>query len=274
MSRITEYLRPGSVEEALGARQDRGSRAFFLAGGTDVLVFTPEGATTAIDIMHLGLDSIRQAGGHIEIGATAVLRDIERHTLLQDVAGGAFREAVRETGPWLIRNAATLTGNVCNASPSADSAPMLLALDASALLSDGQAIPLDQFFAGPHRTVLSGRLVTAIRIEPRGRSGHFQKLSRSKSDIAQVSLAVTARIEGDLLRDVRIAFGSVAPTPVRARKAESLLEGRSPSPHQIEQAVTAARTEITPIDDWRTSASYRRHAAGVILARGLAQFVT
>lgn len=270
MSRIQRYVRATSVEEAAGLKQELGATAFYLAGGTDALVFTPENATVAIDVTHLGLDLISARDGVVEIGATTLLRDIERNEVTRDIAGGAFREAIQETGPWLIRNQATLAGNICNASPSADSAPMLLALDAEIMLSVGSVIAIDQFFTGPHRTALTGQLVTAIRIRSERMAGHFHKLSRSKSDVAQVNLAITAQTGDGVLRNVRVALGSVAPTPMRARRVEALLEGQRPDGHLISEASALVREEVTPIDDWRATASFRRHAAGVMVARGLA----
>jgi probable selenate reductase FAD-binding subunit len=269
VSRIQEYVRAGSIEEALALKAQLGEKAFFLAGGTDVLVFTPPDATTAIDITRLGLDGVRRENGAVLIGATAILRDVERHPEITTIADGALVEAIRETGPWLIRNAGTLAGNLCNASPSADSVPMLLALDATVTLSDGRTIPLDQFLIGPHKTILGNELATQIRIEPRSRRGHFHKLSRSKSDIAQVNLAVTARLEDNRLFDVRIALGSVGPTAVRARQSEGLLEGEAVAPALLDRLTALVRTEISPIDDWRATAEYRRHAAGVMVARAV-----
>lgn len=262
-------MQPASVEEAVEIKARLGNEGFFLAGGTDALVFTPPAATTAVDIMRLGLDHVREDGGKLVIGATALLRDVERRPEVNEVADGALTEAIQETGPWLIRNAATLAGNLCNASPSADSAPMLLALDAEVVLSDGRTLPLDQFFIGPHRTILNGEMVTEVRLDPRGRRGRFHKHSRSKSDVAQVNLAVTARVEGNSLHDVRIALGSVAPTPMRAQRSERLLEGQAISEELLEELQKTVRSEIRPIDDWRASAAYRSHAAGVMAARAV-----
>lgn len=272
-NRIREYVRPASVEEAVAVKAALGTSAFYLAGGTDAVLSRPPGATTAIDIMRLGMDGVETSDGKIVVGATTILRDVERHPAVAAVAGGALSEAIRDTGPWLIRNAATLAGNVGNASPSADSVPMLLALDTEIVLSDGRVLPLDRVFAGPHRTILDNALMVELRIDPRGRRGRFHKLSRSKSDIAQVNLAVAARAEDGRLHDVRIALGSVAPTPLRARKAEDLLEGQAVSEALLEELATSVRSEITPIDDWRATAAYRRHAAGVMAVRAIQSLI-
>jgi carbon-monoxide dehydrogenase medium subunit len=269
VTQIREYLRPVSVDEAVAAKNERGDAARYLAGGTDVLVIKPSDVTTVIDVIHLGLDAVEQDNGSITIGSTALLRDIERHPAIVRVANGVLTDALRETGPWLIRNQATLIGNVCNASPSADSAPMLLALDAEVRLSDGKLIPLDQFFVAPHRTVLRNELVVELRIFPRDREASYTKLARSHSDIALADVAVAARREQGKLHDVRIALGSVAPTPVRARQCEQLLEGQHITDELLNEVTTLVRTEIKPIDDWRTSAEYRSHAVGVLVRRAL-----
>lgn len=238
------------------------------------MVEKPRDVTTVIDIMHTGLDYVREEGGAIVIGATALLRDIERHPAVTGAADGALTLAVRETGPWLIRNAATLVGNMCNASPAADSAPMLLALDAEMVLSDGRLVPLTDFFVAPHRTILEDEMVTEIRLYPRGRRGHYHKQARSKSDIALVDVAVTASVDDNILSDVRVALACVAPTPIRAPRTEALLEGQRLTPELLREVEKVVRTEISPISDWRTSAEYRRHASGVLVRRAVEDLMT
>jgi probable selenate reductase FAD-binding subunit len=273
VSEIREYLRPASLDEAIAAKQDRGNAARYLAGGTDLLVMQPPGVTSVIDIMDIGLDTIGAENGSVTVGSAALLRDIERHPAITGVANGALTHALQETAPWLIRNQATLCGNICNASPSADSAPMLMGLDAELQLSDGRIIGLDQFFVSPHHTVLNDELVVDIRLYPRGRRAHYSKLARSHSDIALVNLAITARAEGEELHDVRIALGSVAPTTVRAKQSERLIEGQRLTKELLDEAVHSVRTEIAPISDWRTSAEYRLHAAGILVRRALCQLL-
>ncbi|HZT96287.1 MAG TPA: FAD binding domain-containing protein [Chloroflexota bacterium] len=269
MRELREYLRPESIEEAVAIKRERGCDAVYLAGGTDVLVLKPRGVTTVIDIMAVDAAGVHQDGEAIVIGATALLCDIEQHPAVRTAVGGALRQAIRETGPWLIRNAATLAGNVCNASPSADSAAMLLTLDAELTLSDGAVVSLDRFFVGPHETVLTDELVKEIRLFPRGRLARFHKHARSKSDIALVNLAVSARAKDGALHDVRIALGSVAPTPIRARETERLLEGREIDAAVLRDVEASVRREIRPISDWRTSAEYRAHSAGLLVRRAV-----
>jgi len=270
VTRLREYLRPNTVDQALAAKQERGTTARYLAGGTDLVVFKPADVTCAIDITRLDLAGVHTENGALVIGATTLLRDIERHPAVAGITAGALLEALRETGPWLIRNQATLAGNLCNASPAADSAPMLLALDAELVLSDGRVIALDRFFVGPHRTILRDELVLELRLHPRDRAGSYHKQARSKSDIALVDVAVTARRENGRFTEVRVALACVAPTPIRARETEALLEGRAVDEELLSAVERSVRQEIRPIDDWRTTAAYRSHAAGVLTRRAVA----
>jgi carbon-monoxide dehydrogenase medium subunit len=225
----------------------------------------------AIDIRHAGIEWVRREDGGAIIGGGALLRDVE--VTLPDVAGGMLRVAVRETAPWLIRNAATLAGNVANASPAADSVPALLALDARLGLIGGteEEVDIADVLLGPHRTSLVDRLITYIRIpgEAAAKRGAFIKLARSKSDIAQINIAVAFRLKDETLHDVRVALGAVAPTAVRARSAEAVLEGQPATEDVLRRAGDAVREDIRPISDWRASAQYRLRMSSVLLRRAV-----
>jgi CO/xanthine dehydrogenase FAD-binding subunit len=179
-----------------------------------------------------------------------------------------------------IRNAATVGGNLCNASPAGDTLVPLLALNASVLLAakpDGalqtRRVPLAEFLLGPGRTSRApGELLVAaeVPLPPAGFAGAFYKHgTRPGLDIAAISIAAGARRDGAVLRDVRIAFGAVAPTPIRAPRAEAALEGRRAEATVLEAAVHAALGEIHPISDVRASDWYRRELVGNILKRVL-----
>lgn len=271
MRDLREYFRPRSAEEAVEIKNRYGARAVYLGGGSDLLVEKRRGVEAAIDIRRCGIEYVDRVNGTWLIGGGALLRDVERE--LAEVGHGMLRDAVRHTAPWLIRNAATLAGNIANASPAADSVPALLALDAElALLGDAaETVPLAGVIEGPHRTKLGDRLIQEIRIsqEAAMRRGIFVKLDRSASDIALVNLAVALRHDGEVVRDVRIALGAVAPTPMRALRAESLVEGQRPTPellHDVEQIV---QQEVQPITDWRATEEYRRRMSGVLVRRAL-----
>lgn len=271
MRNLEQYLRPGSPEEAVDLKRQYGHAAVYLGGGTDLLVHKPDEARVAIDIRRAGMGEAEIRSGAAFIGGGALLRTVER--ALSEVAGGMLAAAVRDTAPWLIRNAATLAGNIANASPAADSVPALLALDARLQLLGEyeEEVAAEDVLVGPHRTTLDDRLIRAIVIPPEAceRAGVFFKHSRSKSDIAQVNLALTGRRENGRLHDVRIAVGAVAPTAIRVRAAERLAEGQEIDEalaRRVEEAVTES---VRPISDWRASADYRRRISGVLARRAL-----
>ncbi len=273
MKNLKEYCRPSSVEEAVALKRELGERAVYLAGATDLMVHRPSRVERAIDIRHAGIAFAGQNGDWYVIGGGALLRDAEE--AMKDVCGGMLRRALRETAPWLIRNAATVAGNIANASPAADSVPALLVLDAQLHLGAGDSdnVSLGSVFVGPHRTTLGDRLIHEIRI-PRSaadRHGAFIKLARSKSDIALVNVAVAFTRDGDRLRDVRIALGAVAPTPIRATGAEALIEGEVASPRALAEVERHVREDVRPISDWRASAEYRTRMSGVLVRRAVQQ---
>lgn len=272
MQNVREYLRPGSPQEAAEAKRQNGDRAVYLAGGSDLLVHRPDTAEVAIDIRHAGMGYVMDGDEAMVIGGAALLRDAE--LAVTGLAGDMLRLAFRDTAPWLIRNAATVAGNIANASPAADSVPALIAVDAELVLlgQEEEQVLVEDVLLGPHRTALNGRLIREIRIplRARRRKGVFTKLSRSHSDIAQVNVAVSFTSEnGEALQDVRIVLGAVAPTAVRARRAEELLEGRGPGDVDLAAVERAVRGEISPISDWRASAEYRSRMAGVLVRRAL-----
>lgn len=273
MKNLKEYCRPSSVDEALQLKRELGDRAVYLAGGTDLLVHRPRRSERAIDIRYCGMNYVDQRGDCYAIGGGALLRDAEE--ALKGVCGGMLRSALRDTAPWLIRNVATVSGNIANASPAADSVPALMALDVQLRLAadESDTVPLDSIFVGPHCTTLGDRLIHELCIsqEAADRQGAFIKLARSKSDIALVNVAVAFAREGNRVRDVRIALGAVAPTPMRARGAEQLLEGGIVTAEVLSQVEQSVRGEIRPISDWRASAEYRTRMSGVLVRRAIQQ---
>jgi probable selenate reductase FAD-binding subunit len=268
---LKEYCRPASIDEAVQLKREFGERAVYLAGGTDLLVLRPPQVERAIDIRHAGMGNAEQAGDWFVIGGAALLRDAEE--AMRPICGGMLRRALRDTAPWLIRNAATVAGNIANASPAADAVPALMALDARLSLGDLESdeVPLESIFVGPHRTTLGDRLIRQIRISARAvdQQGAFIKLARSKSDIALVNVAVAFNRDGERLRNVRIALGAVAPFPIRAKDAEAALEGEVASPSVLAEVERRVRADIRPISDWRASAEYRTRMSGVLVRRAI-----
>src|SRR5947209_4462038 len=172
MRNLRHYVRAASSEEAVDIKLRHGEEAVYLAGGTDLLVHRPARVRVAIDIRHAGMDEVASGAEGTTIGGAALLRQVEHG--LPSVGGGMLARAVRETAPWLIRNAATLAGNIANASPAADSVPALLVLDATVrLLGDGtEDVSVEDVLVSPHRTTLGDRLIYEIRIPAEAAERH------------------------------------------------------------------------------------------------------
>ncbi len=275
-----EGCRPASLAEALRDLAGEGARA--LAGGTDLLnsikinLVKPRRLVFLLGIPELS--AIRSEGGALRIGAAVRLAEVEAHRELGS-RFPALAEAVRVIGGTQVRNMATLAGNLCNASPGADTPPILLALGAEVELAclggDGverRTLPLGGFFTGPKRTVLRpGELLTEIRLPapPRGSGAAFRRLARVSLDIAKINCAALIVRDGDTITGVRVALGSVAPTPVRAPAVEGVLKGERGSSTLFREAASHVAEDITPIDDVRSTADYRRQMAAVLLEEAL-----
>ncbi|MDP1648512.1 MAG: xanthine dehydrogenase family protein subunit M [Rubrivivax sp.] len=267
------YLAPASLAQALAALAASGG-ATVLAGGTDLMPQLHAGrlrpAATLLNIRRVpGLDTVHAAGGTLCLGALSTVATLLTHPLVRAHAP-LLRQAADHFASDQIRNAATVGGNICNASPAGDLLTPLLALDAvvelASLAADGsvtlRAMPLDGFFTAPGRTRREAHeLLTAVRLPlaPPGQRARFYKTgTRPALDIATISIAFAARRdEAGRLCDVRLAFGALGPTPLRALRTEALLEGGRLDASLAAQAAACAASEVTPIDDVRASAWYR-----------------
>ena len=275
---ITAYLAPRRLDEALQAMAD--GEATVLCGGTDLAPQTESGArpykSTLLNIRRVeGLAGIAAEGEEVRIGAATTINEI-RHSAALAAVAPVLVEAADRFASEQIRNAASVGGNLCNASPAGDMSPPLLVLDAAVELAcwrDGavqtRRSPLDQFFVGPGKT---GRrpqeLLTAVVFDRPAAdfSARFRKSGpRPALEISTVSVAIGARLAHGRVRDVRIAMGSVAPTPLRARHVEAALEGRPLDAATIAAAVAATADDARPIDDVRASAWYRGHLVQVFV---------
>jgi len=277
-----EYFAPESLEEAQQFLLDKGEGAHLLAGGTDLLVKMNHGLlkpASVIALKHIkGLDDIVfDPKEGLKIGATALLTNVATHPdiLLHYPAVAA---AARETANVQIRNMGTVAGNICNAAPSADNAPSLLAMNAKVVIYGAKGekrLPLEQFFKGPGLNVLGpGEILTAILVPvPDSASGvSYQHISaRGKVDISAVCVGVMVRMESDICRGARIFLGAVAPVPMRALKAEAKVLGQPLTEEIIETAGSAAFEESQPITDVRSSAEYRKKMVAVLTRRALTE---
>ncbi len=281
-----DYFEPTSLDEASDLlREGKGARKP-LAGGTDIViqlrrrVVSPEGLVNLKRIPELSGWACEPGQG-LRLGACTPMRDLETSAAVGE-RFPSIREALRVVGSLQLRNIASVGGNLCNASPSADTAPPLMVLGATASLwTDDQreTLPVEDFFKGPGASVLgTGGLLVAVEVpEPAPLTGDaFERFTpRSAMDIAIASAAaaVTLDAAGQKVQAVRIALGAVAPTPIRAPGAEDLVRDKEPTPKLLEWAGAAAMEECRPIDDIRGSAAYRKELIRILVQRVLRQAV-
>ena len=276
-----EMYQPTTLEEASRLLRDKGSGGRFLAGGTDLVIAIKEKGLIpkyVIDLKKVpGLSGIRErADGSITIGALTTMRAIETDLLLNKKYPFLCQSAA-EVGSIQIRNRATVGGNMANATPSADVAPSLIALKATARIVDSgneRMVPLEEFFRGPGQTVMNPEeILTEITIPKTSPhlAGEYIKFSpREMMDLAYVGVAVAYHLAADRrCVDVRIVLGAVAPTPFRARNAETLLEAQILTEELAAQVGATAAKESKPISDVRSSAEYRRAMVGAMTKRAL-----
>lgn len=280
------YHRPTGFAGVLSLMQDA-SPAVLVAGCTDFLPALRKGVWSypdGINIIDLKqvpeLTQITRSNGCLSIGGAVRLNQI---IVSDQVKGQApiLAQAVQEMASLQVRNSATIGGNLCTASPAADTAPPLLALNAELSLVDGQGneerLPLEDFFSGPGQTVLGPkRLLKTVHIPiPKNGVRFFRKKMglRKAFTISVISMALQASVQEGILQDVALAFGAVAPTSIRAPQVEKLLEGQTFSPELLNQAAALAAQEVSPISDVRASGEYRREMAAVFTRRGLKQIM-
>jgi xanthine dehydrogenase iron-sulfur cluster and FAD-binding subunit A len=284
-----DYLEASSVEEALTWLAQYNGGARLLAGGTDLIVMMKMGRVNpqaVINISHIpGLNEIKaNPDGSVSIGALVSI-----HTLATDllIRGRypALAEACRSFGSTQIEVMGTIGGNLCNGSPAADTAPVLLTLCAEVTLASRQPVlpgatqarrrrilPLEKFFLGPGKTVLQPdeMLVEITLPAPSpGSTSVFLKASRVIADLAKASLAISLSHQDGHITECRVAMGSVAPTPILLPRVAEALIGHAYSPEMAAEAGALAAESISPIDDVRSSAWYRRQIANVMLQDAL-----
>ena len=268
-----DYRRPETLSEAIDLLVEYGDSARVLAGGTDLVAWLRDDAIAPdllIDIKDVpGMDDLRLDGDTLVIGSLVTFSDImgsdvvaEHAPLLAEMAG-----TVASGG---IRNRATVVGNICSAVPSCDAGPVLLAYDTTVHLTGpggDRSVDIDDWFVGLRKTARSDdEIVTHLTIDIREHAGAYLKLMRyAGEDLAQASVGIVV-YPGN---DYRVAFGAVAPTPIRSARIEETLHGHAVDPALIEAVVGMVSDEISPITDIRASAEYRTRMTEVMLERGL-----
>jgi len=262
---------PKSVKEALTIRQQ--DNTVLLAGGTDLMVryrggpgIMPEFTKPVVFIGHLAeLQTIHRTDGRLIIGAAATLSTLLANEHVPEI----IKQAVRQMASPAVRNTGTIGGNICNASPAGDTLPPLYALGASVILDSlagRRELPIGTFIKGPGKTdIRQDEIVSAIHIPEAGYNVTFyKKVGTRKADaLSKLSFAGVARISGQKVEKLGLAFGAVAPQVVRAEEAESLVIGKSALLPEAEfcQLRNKYASLIKPIDDQRSSARYRKTVA-------------
>lgn len=276
-----DYIRPASMEEALAALKEN-DNPYLLGGGTDLLNGMKNMAVQpqcVIDLKGIpGIDAIEYKDG-FQIGALTTVREIEISPLVRQKIP-VLSEAAASLGSIQIRNRATVGGNLCHGSPAADMAAVLLAMNCEVDIVSargGRTLPLTQFFTGYRCTALDqNEILAGIRIAPEIErfKGTYLKLGPRKAmDIGLVNIAVLLDSDGDsgVCNRIMIALGAVAPIPLRAEKAEAMLNGKELKPGLIREAAEAAANEAEPITDFRASAEYRKDMVKNLILKGIAQ---
>jgi len=280
--RSLSYHKPKTVKEAIALLGRHGERAAILAGGTDLLVEWKKRLRAFSHIIDLkGISSLKgiefNPQGHLRIGPLTTMQALASSPALMNGLR-VLSEAASRIGSWQIRNRATIGGNVCHASPSGDTLPALLCLNAQLKLEGpqgGKIVPVEDFFLGPGESIaVTEEILTEILIPPLPRSscGVYRKFAlRRAMDLAVVGVAVLGSLDPirDRIEDIRIGLGAVAPTPIRAKKAEDFLTGRKIDEDIIEETATLASEEARPVSDIRGSEWYRREMIKHIVAEAI-----
>jgi CO/xanthine dehydrogenase FAD-binding subunit len=279
-----DYVQATGPDQVVRLLKEHGDAARLLMGGTDLLPRMRDGFVRphlVVDVKHVpGLGDIGyDPDRSLRVGAAVTLNQLANHPPVQAYYA-VLAEAATSVASYQLRNRATLGGNLCNASPAADTAPATLVLDGRLVLHGEQGtreVPVDQFFLGPGLTDMqAGEFMTAVRfpIPPAGAAGRYLKLGRNKrGDLSIVGVAVLGFPDGTAAGGYRfrIALASVAPIPLRAREAETVLAAHPPGDEAFALAAEKAMQAATPIDDVRGSAAYREAMVRTLARRGLHQ---
>ncbi|MBW1999522.1 MAG: xanthine dehydrogenase family protein subunit M [Deltaproteobacteria bacterium] len=276
---VKEFFEPQDLDEAAYLAKESKLSPRFLAGGTDLMVQLREPGTSSLRLISLKrIHELRQivwlssrelfVGALVSHSSLSIHPEIGRHF-------PALASASSMVGSPSIRNMGTVGGNICNSSPSADTALPLLAYDAHVLIRQNDSdrrIKISEFFTGRGENVLKkGDILKGFILTPiEGHSSSYEKLGlRRAMEIGIVNVCVVTKMEGSFCKDIRIGLGSVAPKPIRAPKVEATLKGKRISESLLETASERAENEIAPITDIRASAHYRREMTKYLLKKGI-----
>ena len=278
-----DYRQPDTPEEALALLHELGEDAKVIAGGTALVIMLKQRLVVPDCLISLqklrGLDHIGASNGEIHLGALTTHRSVEQSPIVRTRVP-ALAETYHQVATIRIRNVATVGGALAHADPNQDSPVMLMALGARVQLTStagAREVPLDEFFTDYYETVLTPEeLITEVRVplpQPHTGSAYCKFLPRSVDDYATVGVAATVRLNpaDGTCEACRIAMGCVGVTPLRATRAETLLQGQTYSDDLLREAGALAQDMTDPISDTRGSAAYKRSMAGVFVRRAVDQ---
>lgn len=277
-----EYFTPKTLKEALILLKEQGEGAHVMAGGTDIMVKMIHGRLKPKAIIALQeIDELNKIHFHsqegLTIGATAKLVEVLSHPDIQSHYP-ALADAIKVMANIEVRNMGTVAGNLCNAAPSADTAPPLMTMGAEVILTSlngDRRLPLNQFFKGPGITAMEhGEIMRSIFVPaspPRSGASYKRISARCGVDIAPASAGAMAIFHGEICSDVKVVLGAVAPIPLSAKRTEGLLRGKEWTQDLIQEAGYEAAEESMPISDCRASAEWRKKMVAVLTRRTLVE---
>ncbi len=272
------YHTPGSFEDAVSIAASAEGITRFLAGGTDVLVQLRSDLVTPDDLIDIkridGVKNItREEDGGWHIGAAVSGAELMEHEELKAEWPGVV-EALDLIGSTQIQSRATLTGNLCNGSPAADSVPAMIAAGAWVTVAGPEgkrSIKVEDVPTGPGKTSLrKGEVVRSVHLPPRGSNGgdaYLRFIPRTEMDIAVVGCGISLSREGDKITAARVSLGAVAPTALLVDEAGAALVGSTLDEAALDALAKAASAACNPIDDKRGTVRFRTHVAGVLARR-------
>ena len=275
------YHEPTTLEEACQIMAEFREKAMPLAGGTDLLVNMKKGIVSTENVVSLNrvgeFTKIDHSNGLLKIGACQTAAELAKSNVIKP-AFSSLNQGANSLGSPLIRNLATIGGNLVSARPAADLPPPLMAYGANVALKNSsreRIVSLEEFFRGPGQTIMEpDEILTEISLKkppPKSGASYIKLGIRRALEISIVNVAsfITLDNQDGTIRTARVVLGAVAPTPIRAVSAENLLIGEEPDDFHFSRAGEAAAKDSKPIDDFRGSARYRRAMVKVLTQRSL-----
>lgn len=277
-----EFHEPKTLDEACQIMAAFGVKAKLIAGGTDLMVNMKKKLATPSHVVSIGrleeLKATENAGTVVKIGACFTVADLAESAAINQTLG-ALGAGARALGTPLVRNLATIGGNLGSARPAADLPPSLMAYGARVVLASSKGkreVALDRFFVGPGFTEIQpDEILSEVHVNrpPAGSGAGYVNLGIRKAqdcNLVNVASFLALDSDGKTIKDARIVMGCVGPTPLLSPEAEKLLIGEKPSPSLFEKASLAAMGDSCPIDDFRGCGEYKRDMIGVLTRRTLA----